>query len=119
MGTLQELLEIERRLWANDADYYRDAYLEHAVLLFPQVGRLTRDAAVDAIRRENAEGRRWAEVDFEDATARQLTDDVHLLVYRAHARWNYEASPSSTDCATVYVHSDGRWRVACHQQTRV
>ncbi|MDW9571769.1 nuclear transport factor 2 family protein, partial [Sinorhizobium meliloti] len=55
MTPLDELLEIERRLWRNDADIYAATYLPEAVLIYV-------DTAVEAIRGENAAGRHWAEV---------------------------------------------------------
>ena len=62
----EELVAIERRLWTNDAAFYKETYLEEALLIFPETGVITRDYAVAAILRENAEGRRWAEVDFRE-----------------------------------------------------
>ena len=60
----RELTAIERSLWANDAGIYEAAYLPDAVLIFPEVGRIGRDAAVAAIREENAANRWWAALDF-------------------------------------------------------
>ncbi|MDW9584468.1 nuclear transport factor 2 family protein, partial [Sinorhizobium meliloti] len=68
MTPLDELLEIERRLWRNDADIYAATYLPEAVLIFPGIGRIDVDTAVEAIRGENAAGRHWAEVSFSAET---------------------------------------------------
>jgi Domain of unknown function (DUF4440) len=115
---LDELLVIERSLWTNDADTYHDGYSPDALLIFPGVGRIDRDTAVAAIRRENAEGRAWVEVRLADVDGRWLVPDVAvLLTYVATARWNYETRASDTLCATVYVRLDGVWRVVFHQQT--
>ena len=43
--------------------------------------------------------------------------EVVLLSYTATARWNYEDTPSTILCSTLYVMDDGQWRVALHQQT--
>ncbi len=116
--TLRELLMIERTLWENDARVYHDTYVPDAVLIFPGVGRIDRETAIAAIQKENAEGRAWAQVHFDDAVGRWLTTDVAVLVsYCATARWNYEAVVSQTLCATVYVRQGEAWRVAFHQQT--
>jgi uncharacterized protein (TIGR02246 family) len=116
--TLDELLAIERVLWQNDAERYHDRYSPDAVLIFPGVGRIDRAAAVEAIRQENAEGRAWAEVRFDDVDVRWLSPDAAALItYVATARWNYESATAQTLCATVYVREGAEWRVAFHQQT--
>jgi Domain of unknown function (DUF4440) len=119
MEITQELIRIERTLWTNNADVYQEGYLADAVLIFPVVGRIGRDTAVAAIREENGQGRHWAEVRFEDISTLSLGADAVLLTYRALARWNYEDKTGETLCGTVYVRSDGAWKVAFHQQTAV
>jgi len=116
--TLGELLMIERTLWENNARVYHDTYAPDAVLIFPGVGRIDRETAVAAIRKENAVGRAWAEVRFDNALGRWLATDTAVLVsYCAMARWNDETVASQTLCATVYVREGHGWRVAFHQQT--
>ena len=112
-----ELMKIERRLWTNDPEFYEASYLPEAVLIFPEVGRIDRTVAVEAIRGENRRGRHWAEVAFDDVATLPLGDDTVLLTYFATARWNDEANPGRAVCATLYINLDGRWRVAFHQQT--
>lgn len=112
-----DLMAIERRLWTNDPDFYEATYLPEAVLIFPEVGRIDRGFAIEAIRGENRRGRHWAEVAFDDVATLPLGDGTVLLTYLATARWSDEASPGRTLCATLYVERDGRWRVAFHQQT--
>ena len=117
---LNELITIERTLWENDAQTYRDGYSPEALLIFPGVGRIDRDTAVAAIRKENAEGRAWAEVRLDDVDGRWITSDAAALItYVATARWNYESTASDTLCASVYVRVGGSWRVAFHQQTPI
>ena len=53
-----ELIDIERKLWTNDAVSYKNTLIENALLVFQETGVITRDIAVDAILTENAEGRR-------------------------------------------------------------
>ena len=113
----QELAQIERSLWTNDASLYEATFLPDAVLIFPDVGRIGLDAAVAAIRKENAAHRHWAEVDFAAINVLRLLPDVALLTYEATTRWNDEVTPSKTLCATMYLKKDAGWRVAFHQQT--
>jgi uncharacterized protein DUF4440 len=118
--TANGLVAIERTLWSNDPKIYGDTYTPDAVLIFPVVGRLDRDTAVAAIHRENAEGRAWAEVHFNDVRVDWISrDQVALLTYVATARWNSESTSSKTLCATVYVQTGEGWKVALHQQTPI
>ena len=118
--TLKDLITIERTLWENDAETYRDRYSPEALLIFPGVGRIGRDTAVAAIRKENAEGRAWAEARFDDVDGRWLaTEAAALLTYVATARWNHESTASEILCASVYVRAGESWRVAFHQQTPI
>jgi len=117
--TLDELVAIEHDLWSNDPDVYHDTYAPGAVLIFPDVGRIDRDTAVAAIRKENADGRAWAEVRFDEIEARWISREAALISYAATARWNYESTASETLCATVYIQVNGTWKVAFHQETSI
>jgi hypothetical protein len=117
MSLETQLLEVEKRLWRNDAELYHDNLTDEALLVFPETGVITRDVAVDAILVENAEGRRWAEVDFEEVRSVQLTEDVALLTYRVTARWEHEASEYPALASSVYVKREGAWKLAFHQQS--
>jgi hypothetical protein len=86
------LIDIERRLWTNDAAFYQDNLTEDCLLAFAETGVITREIAVDAIRKENEQGRRWAEVNFEEICQLRLADTVSLLNYRVTARWEHEES---------------------------
>jgi hypothetical protein len=112
-----ELVGIERQLWKNDPVLYRENYTDDALITFPETGVITIAFALEAIRKENAEGRYWAEVAFEDVRTLCLTDDVTLLLYKAIARWAHEAKPTTSLCTTVYVRRNGRWKAAHHQQS--
>ena len=83
------------------------------------VGRIDRDTAVATIRQENADGRAWAEVRFDEIEARWVSDETALISYAATARWNYESTAAEALCATVYVQVNGSWKVAFHQETSI
>jgi Domain of unknown function (DUF4440) len=117
MSLDKQLMEIESKLWSNDAVFYQDTLIGEALLVFPETGLITGDVAVDAIVAENAEGRRWAEVQFAEVHRMQLAEDVTLLTYRVAARWEHEELKRSALASSVYVKRDGRWKLAFHQQT--
>jgi hypothetical protein len=112
-----DLIDLEKKFWTNDPQFYEANYTADAVLIFPGVGKLERATAVAAIRDENRRGHRWAEVAFDDIATVELTPEVVLLTYSARARWNYQDTASTVLCSTVYLRNDGQWHVALHQQT--
>ena len=113
----QQLLEIEKKLWTNDAAFYESHLIDESLLVFPETRVMTRSIAVEAILAENAEGRRWAEVQFDDVRSLQLADDAALLTYRVAGRWEHEEAKSLALASSVYVKRDGAWKLAFHQQT--
>ena len=117
MSVQDELIGIERRLWKNDPVLYREHYTDDALITFPETGVIDIAFAVEAIRRENAEGRHWAEVAFDDVRTLRVSADVTLLLYKVIARWAHDATPMTRLCTTVYVRRDGRWKAAHHQQS--
>lgn len=57
-GLRDELLAVECGLWKNDPELYHRSLTEHALLVFPETGLISREEAVAAIRKEKAEDRR-------------------------------------------------------------
>jgi hypothetical protein len=117
MSLEKQLLDVEKRLWRNDAELYHDNLIDTALLVFPETGVITREVAVDAVRAENADGRRWAEVGFDGVRSLQLAEDVALLTYRVTARWEHEESEYPALASSVYVKREGAWKLAFHQQS--
>jgi hypothetical protein len=117
MELQDRLLEIERSLWTNDAVVYESSLTDNALLVFPETGAISRSIAVEAIRLENADGRRWAEVRFSDVQARWISADAALLTYRVAARWAHERSAVAALATSVYVRRDDAWKLAFHQQS--
>jgi len=87
------------------------------MLIFGEIGPIGRDVAVDAIRRENADGRRWVKAELHDVAVRTLVKDAALLSYRAEARWHSADADISVYASSVYVRRGDQWKLAFHQQT--
>lgn len=113
----QQLVAIERKLWKNDAVLYEENLIPEALLVFAETGVITRDVALEAIRKENAEGRRWADVKFDDIRTLPLGEDAALLTYKATARWEGQAKQMIAFCTSAYVLRNNAWKLALHQQT--
>jgi hypothetical protein len=116
---IEHLVRIERKLWTNDVVFYKKNLAADCLLVFTETGVITRNIAVDAIRKENEENRRWAEVDFDEIRSSRLADDVALLTYRVTARWEHEKSSMTALASSVYVEHAGAWKLAFHQQTPI
>ncbi|HKD43749.1 MAG TPA: DUF4440 domain-containing protein [Myxococcaceae bacterium] len=119
MDKEEELMRIERSLWTNNAAIYEATYSRDAILIFPEVGRIGLEHALEAIRTENAAGRHWAEVEFAGISVTRIASDMELLTYEASERWNDEKNPARMLCATLYARRGDTWRVLFHQQTSV
>ena len=119
MSLQYDLLAVERGLWKNDPDLYHDSLIDTVQPVFPETGVIGRGVAVDAIRKEVAENRVWAEVDFSDVRAQSITADVAALTYKVAARWNYEKASTTAIASSIYVKREGRWKLALHQQGEV
>lgn len=118
--TLQvQLMSIEKGLWTNDPQLYGSTLTSDALLVFAETGPISRDVAVAAIEKENAEGRRWADVEFEGFRVSQPTDGVALVHYRVIARWAHESTPLTALATSLYVSRGEEWKLAFHQQTTV
>ncbi len=74
MNLEKQLLDVEKQLWRNDAELYQHHLIPEALLVFPETGVITRDVAIEAIRAENVEGRRWGDVRFDGVRSVRLAD---------------------------------------------
>lgn len=81
MSLHQQPSRIERTLWTNDVEIYHSRFLPDAVIIFPEIGRIDLEFALNALREENAAGHRWAELDFQDVRVPTPAPDVALLHY--------------------------------------
>jgi len=115
----QTLIEIERRLWTNDAAFYQENLAEDALLVFAETGPISRSVAVDAIRRENVENRRWAEVQFDDVRTLRISAESIVLYYRVTSRWAHESEARHAHASSVYVRRGDGWKLVFHQQTPI
>jgi hypothetical protein len=116
---VERLIDTERKLWTNDAVFYKDNLAEDCLLVFPETGVITRHVSVNAIRKENEDGRRWAEVDFDEVHSSRPADNVAMLSYRVAARWEHEKATRKAFASSIYIKSNGTWKLAFHQQTPI
>ena len=80
-----------------------------------ELGAITRNVDVNAKLTENAEGRRWAEVQFDDvcdAGWRQCA----LVDIESDRLVRYEESKIMALASSIYINRDGVWNLAFHQR---
>jgi hypothetical protein len=119
MNLQDQLLAIERRLWTNDAEVYDVHVTDQALMAFAETGIITKNTALQEIKRENQRGKRWADVQFNEVRAITLGPQAGLLTYRVSARHFDEPSSMEAIASSVYVKEEDRWKLAFHQQTRL
>ena len=111
------LLELEHAAWValstegEAAPFYRRMLAGRVLILLP--GGMViddRDAVIESMG-----GDPWASFEMSDERVMELGPDAAIVAYRAIARrgdQDYSALFAST-----YVHENGEWRLAVHQQT--
>ncbi len=113
------LMDIEKKLWSNDPEFYQAALREDAMLVFGETGIISRKFAVDAIKDEVNENRVWADVALDDLQHIWVNDDVVLISYRSTSRWKGQTEVIHALCSSLYCLEDGGWKLVFHQQTKV
>jgi hypothetical protein len=116
MGTRESILELERRLWNADEEFYRETLSENAVMVFPEpTGILERSAVLESLGGAD----RWDRVEFDDERLLDVEDDTVQLLYRAVAERSEDGSEYTAFITTTYVEANGSWRLVSHQQTPI
>jgi Domain of unknown function (DUF4440) len=120
MSDHTELFELEREGWnalttsrEAAAAYYERALARQILMLLP--GGMVIDQRSKVI--ESMRTDPWDEFELSDERVLSLGEECAVVAYRARARrgdMDYEALFNST-----YVHEDGSWRLALHQQTPI
>jgi hypothetical protein len=109
-----ELLKLERQFWMGDADFYERNLTDKAVMVFPEpAGVLTREKILETIRSSP----RWADVRIDEPRVVELTAETALVTYKAAARRDGDEKDYVALVSSVYVNSDGAWKLAFHHHT--
>ncbi|HEU6449493.1 MAG TPA: DUF4440 domain-containing protein [Verrucomicrobiae bacterium] len=115
MNIETEIIEREREFWMASADFYERWLAREVLMIFPAIGILNREQALDGIR----SGNRWASVDMSEISVRRIGDSALALAYRARARKTDSASDYLAFVGSVYVEENAGWKLAFHQHTPV
>lgn len=116
MQNEEQLLELERRFWLGDADYFRRNLTDDALMVFAEpIGALTFDKIIETI----SAGSRWTDVQLDEVRVLPLSDQAVLMTYRAKASRGGEDFTYRTFASSVYVFRDDSWKLAFHQQTPI
>jgi hypothetical protein len=111
----QRLLSREEGFWRGDAEFYRQNLSDDSLLVFAEpIGVLTKGEAVESIDGSA----RWSDLNLQDARVLRLGPHAVMLTYKADARRD-DGSSYSALVSSGYVHTNGGWQLAFHQQTPV
>ncbi len=106
--------DLEEQFWTGGVDLYRERLSDDALLVFAApIGVLSKADAVQSI----AQSPRWAEVRLSGTRFVHLNSEALIMTYSASARRAGDESPYRAQASSAYVHRDGRWMLAFHQQT--
>src|SRR5215203_5945152 len=114
-----KIIDIEKKLWTNDAGFYEDTLMDDAQLVFAETGVISRSFAIKAIQEENASGKIWEEVAIDDVRNKWINEDVVLLTYRAAAKWKNTEERIHCLASSLYHNQSGKWKLIFHQQTPI
>ena len=109
-GTLAHL---EHDLWMRGADFYRETLAPECRMVFPGVGPMDREAAIEGI----ASGQRWEEVAMSEIEVTRIAPATALVTYEVKAARDGDDEAYHVYAASVYTRVDGDWKLAFHQQT--
>lgn len=114
MGLQDELLDIEKTLWAGGVADYRRALDGDCLVAFEQMAGVS---SRDEIAATVEDGQRWHDLEIKVDGLLQPTGDVAILTYHATAK--RDGSPYKALVSSGYVRRDGGWKMMFHQQTPV
>lgn len=116
----QEIIELERRGWEAlstsgeaAARFYDEVLADEVLMLFP--GGMIMDDRSKVVA--SMTGPPWSSFEISEERTFPVSDDVAIVAYRATTVRDgetYEALFNST-----YVHQNGSWKLAFHQQTPI
>jgi ketosteroid isomerase-like protein len=110
------LLELERRLWLEGVETYRELLDGDCLTIFPDpVGAMARAAVIEAV----ATGSRWTSVQFVEPRLVMLTGEAALVTYKADARCETDNSAYAARIHSAWVRRGEGWRMAYHHQTPI
>jgi hypothetical protein len=113
METQDALLEIERRFWSGDAEFYRKNVDERCLIAFLEMAGVESN---EEIAGSVKDGVRWAEVKLEVKGFLEPSPDVALFTYDATATRS-GGEPYAALVSSGYVRRGGAWKMVFHQQT--
>lgn len=101
-----ELLSIERTLWAAEAEAYRRNLDDRCLVAFTQMaGVSSREEIAGSVEGSQ----RWHDLDLEVVGLLQPTPDAALLTYRASGNRGTRATGRWSAAATRAATTAGRW----------
>ena len=111
----QELIALDRGFWTGGEDYFLAHADARCMLLFAEMqGVYTREQVAATARG----GSRWKEVRLSNLLSHQLSDDVALIGYEAHATRG-DGTPYHALIGSAYARRDGAWKLCFHQHSKL
>lgn len=109
----QDLLNLERKFWIGDAEFYRRHLDEKCLTVFKgMAGVFSRED----IAAQAKSGHQWTNLQLSEKGFVQPSEDFAILSYEMSGG-NEDGDPHRALCSTGYVRRFGDWKMTFHQQT--
>jgi len=109
-----ELLEIDKHLWTEGANYYQKNVDDECLVAFGKNARvMTRDEVASTV----GDGPRWEEPETEVKGLVEPKKGFAVLTYQATAKRPDQDTPYVALVSSGYVKHGDSWKLAFHQQT--
>jgi ketosteroid isomerase-like protein len=113
MSLQNELLDLEKRFWTGDAEFYRRHVADECLVAFTQMaGVMGKDAIASTVK----DGQRWRDLNIDEDGFLPLGDTAAIVTYHAKAT-RATGEPYEAVVSSGYVKHGGEWKLAFHQQT--
>ncbi|MCC7272929.1 MAG: hypothetical protein IT561_09685 [Alphaproteobacteria bacterium] len=112
--TGERLLELERRLWAGDAEYFGQHLDDACLVALPRLSGVRRREEI--VAGMQARRLRWLQLDLTLRGCIEPAPGVALLTYRA-AAVRPDGKPYAALVSSGYVDRGGTWKLVFHQQS--
>lgn len=117
---LNDLLTLEHEGWdslctGNGGSFYGRTMTRDGIMVLSHGQALGRDEVIASL----AAAPPWESYDIAGAKLITLTSTSAILTYTGSAQRTGDTIPFRALMSTVYVHEDGRWRIALYQQTPI
>jgi hypothetical protein len=108
-----------KKMWTNEADFYSKTLSENVILIFTDIGYISKKDAIEAINQEYNDEKKWEFVAFKNEKIQELTSESYIISYMVKSKWNYSTEYTYVIASSIYTKVKNCWTLHLHQQTSI